>query len=72
MMLVMTKNYNIGTKITKAVNKRDEMKAKHFKYVDDMTLAEAINLKETLQTKEDNYLTRPLFYHSRFELPSPP
>ena len=47
------------------------MKAKHFKYVDDMTLAEAINLKETLQTKENNDLTRPFNYHSRFELALP-
>ena len=44
------------------------MKAKHFKYVDDMTLAESINLKDVLETQEGNDLTRPFNYHSRLEL----
>ena len=62
---------NIGEKITKSVNKRNEMKAKHFKYVDDMTLAEAIILKDTLVPKNDNELIGPLNFHDRFELSLP-
>ena len=64
-------NETIGSKITKAVGKREEMKAKHFKYVDDMTLAQAINLKQTLEHKDNNAWTRPVPYHSRFELALP-
>ena len=52
------------------------MKDKHFKYVYDMTLglqslAQAINLKGTLETREDNEQTRPIPHHCRFELVLP-
>ena len=47
------------------------MKAKHFKYVDDMTLAEAIILKDTLVPQNDNELIEPLNFHDRFELSLP-
>ena len=60
------KNESIGKKITAAVNKRTEMEAKHFKYVDDMTLLEALKLKETLKTKPEEEWVRPVPYHSRF------
>ena len=46
-------------KKTKAVSKRKEMKAKHFKCVDDMTLAQAINLKEPLEETDDSEWIRP-------------
>ena len=35
------------------------------KYVDDMTMAESINLKESLVTEPDHF-DRPVPYHSRF------
>ena len=36
---------SLGIKITKAFNKRTELKTRHWKYVDDLTVAEAIKLK---------------------------
>ena len=43
----------------------------HWKYVDDLTVAEAILLKETLVEDEANILESPLTYHDRFELVLP-
>ena len=60
-------NEDIGKKITTSMNKRTEMEAKHFKYVDDMTLVEAIKLKETLTSKPGEDWVRPVPFHSRFE-----
>ena len=35
-------------KITQAINKRTELNTKHWKYVDDLTLAETIQIKDAL------------------------
>ena len=58
-------NHKVGKSITKAINKRKEMKTKHWKYVDDLTIGEAIDLKIVLVTNEE--LEKPLIYHNRTE-----
>ena len=56
-----------GNIITKPFNKREAMKKIHLKYIDDMTAAEAINLKERLLPHPDPNQPRPLRYHDRTE-----
>ena len=53
LFLVMTndagfpeQNRETGLRITKAINKRKEIDTKHWKYVDDLTIAEAVDLKK--------------------------
>ena len=55
----------MGIRITKAINKRKEITTKHWKYVDDLTIGEAIDLKRVLETNEK--LDKPLEYHNRTE-----
>jgi hypothetical protein len=62
----------VGKRVTAAINKRKEIKTKHLKYVDDLTLAEALNLNTALVTDSDNYLEKPLTYHNRTEHILPP
>ena len=62
-----TKKNEIIT-ITSAVNKRKEMETNHWKYVDDLTIAEALLLKETLVEDEEKKLIRQLAYYNRFQL----
>ena len=62
----------VGKSITAAINKRREIKTKHLKYVDDLTLAEALNLNTALVSDSDNYLEKPLTYHNRTEHILPP
>ena len=58
--------YNeIGKKITRAINRRDKMTAKHWKYVDDLTIAEALNLKEKLKSDPEKVWEEPVNYHNR-------
>ena len=66
-MMLGSKNESesIGEKITKAINKRTELETKHWKYVDDLTVAEAINLKRTLINDDEERLVKPLTYHNR-------
>ena len=52
---------NIGDQITN--RKRDTLKPTHMKYLDDLSLATAINLKDNLVVDPD--LARPLSYHER-------
>ena len=52
---------NLGEEITR--RKRDTLKPTHMKYLDDLSLATAINLKENLVV--DPELPRPLTYHER-------
>jgi hypothetical protein len=56
---------SIGIKLTKAFNKRRELDTKHWKYVDDLTVAEALKLKESLENDDDDILEKPLTYHNR-------
>ena len=55
---------NTGEIITKP-RKREAMEKIHLKYIDDMTAAVAINLKERLLPNPDPSPARPLQYHSR-------
>ena len=54
---------NIGEQITTSNNKRKTMKETHMKYIDDLSFATAINLKENLTVNPD--LPKPLSYHER-------
>ena len=58
-------NTEIGSKITSAVNKRKDLGNKHWKYVDDLTVGEPLNLKETLITDTEKYWERPLSFQDR-------
>ena len=39
----------------------------HLKYVDDLTIAESLRLKNVLNVEKDKAWTRPLAYHDRTE-----
>lgn len=67
-----TENREIGVKMTKAMNKRREIPTQHWKYVDDMTIAEAIDLENNLKNADPNLLQRPLNFHDRTEQVLPP
>ena len=56
----------IGIKITSAVNKRKEMDENHWKYVDDLTIEESIDLKQVLKNDTEKTLEKPLTYHNRW------
>ena len=58
-------NREMGIRITKAINKRKEIETKHWKYVDDLTIAEAVDLKTKLKNDDENTLDLPLTYHNR-------
>ena len=56
---------NIGHQITQKKNKRNVMHNTHMKFVDDMTLAGAMNLKECLVPNPDVNQPIPLALHDR-------
>ena len=56
-----------GEIVTRAANAHKVIKAMHAKYVDDLTVAEAVNLRNVLSVEEESSLTRPLNYHQRTE-----
>ena len=58
-------NNEIGKTITRAINRRDEMTAKHWKYVDDLMIAEALNLKEKLKLDPEKVWEEPVNYYNR-------
>ena len=58
---------NIGEHMTQKKNKRTVIPNIHMKFVDDMTLAEAMNLKECLVPNPDPNPPQPLAYHDRTE-----
>ena len=62
----------IGKKITECVNKRKQLKTGHWKYVDDLTVAEALDLKKCLSCDNENKLEKPLTYHNRTKHVMPP
>ena len=55
----------IGKSITECAKKRKEITTGHWKYVDDLTLAEALDLKKCLESDSENILEKPLAYHDR-------
>ena len=63
---------NIGGHITQNIQKRKPLKNIHLKYIDDLSLAEAINLKEKLITNPDTNPPRPFTYHDRTNHRLPP
>ena len=56
---------NVGKYITKPFNRRGPMPKIHLKYIDDMTIAEALDLKKALTGNPDPEPERPLQYHER-------
>ena len=54
-----------GEHITKPLNKRTPIQNIHMKFVDDMTVATAINLKSVLAPNPNPNPTRPLAFHDR-------
>jgi hypothetical protein len=55
----------LGHHITQKQNKRKIMPRIHMKFVDDLTLAEAVNVKECVVPNPDPNPPRPLAYHDR-------
>ena len=53
----------MGVKITGNINKRTPIPHIHMKYIDDLSLAEAVNLREVLV--ENPHPSHPLQYHDR-------
>ena len=64
---IKDQNRRLGEKLTAAVSKRDEMENIHVKYVDDMTIAHAINLKNELETDLTRNWTKPAMRRDRHE-----
>ena len=54
---------NVGETITGPIGKRKPMQTTHLKYVDDLSLLEALNLKKDLVNNPE--LIRPVNYHER-------
>ena len=57
----------IGEKLTRAVNAKTEIRNTHLKYVDDLTIAEAMKLKNVLTVDSTEVWERPVNYHNRTE-----
>ena len=58
---------NLGVQLTRPVNAKTNMKNIHLKYVDDLTIAEALKLKNVLNVENNLRWERPLKYHNRTE-----
>ena len=56
---------HLGSHITTKLNSRRPLPITHLKYIDDMTMAEALNLRQSLIPNPDVYQPRPLQYHDR-------
>ena len=63
---------NVGSKITQSMNKRKPLKNIHLKYIDDLSLAEAINLKEKLVVNPVPNPPRPFTFYDRTNHVLPP
>ena len=61
-------NRKLGEKLTVAASKRDEIENMHAKYVDDMTIAQSINLKNDLKSDLSKNWTKPPMKRERHEL----
>ena len=60
-------NKKVGITITKPLQKRKPMESIHLKYIDDLTVAQSLSLKNQLVLNSDNEKERPLDYHNRTE-----
>ena len=70
LILINTAGYkqfekDIGSKITQKTNKRRPLQSTHLKYIDDLSLVEAINLKEKLMGNPDPNPPRPFTFLDR-------
>ena len=57
-----TPNRKLGIRLTSASNTRKQIKTKHKKYVDDLMVAELVDLKEKLETDKENTLEKPVLF----------
>ena len=57
----------LGENFTRAANAHKIISRMHAKYVDDLTVAEALKLKDVLYVENEKELKRPLNYHERTE-----
>ena len=55
----------MGERVTEKLGRRTPLENIHLKYVDDLSMAQAINLKECLITNPDPNPPKPLSYHDR-------
>ena len=58
---------DVGKVITKPLNKRKPMTTIHLKFIDDLTVAESLNLKNQVIENPDKNQPRPLSLHYRSE-----
>ena len=58
---------NIGEKLTLYQNTHKVIISMHAKYVEDLTVAEALKMKNVLNAEKEEQLKRPLNYHQRTE-----
>ena len=58
---------SIGTHVTQDMNAHKVIANMHAKYVEDLTVTEAINLRNALTVEEESNLVRPPNYHQRTE-----
>ena len=57
----------LGRKITQPINSRTPINVMKKKWIDDLTILTAINLKDHTVVKDEYSMTRPLQYHERTE-----
>ena len=60
-------NKQVGKTITKSLNRRKPMETIHLKFIDDLSVAESLNLKKQLIKNPDVNQPRPLDFHDRTE-----
>ena len=63
---------DIGSIISRQARKRKPILVTHEKYVDDMTLAEAFDLKKVLKPIPEDEIIHPVSYHERTKQFLPP
>ena len=64
---VADQSKRLGERLNAAASKRDEITNMHVKYVDDMTIAQAICLKTELETDSSKTWPKPPMKRERFE-----
>ena len=65
-------NRTLGKKLTEPLKGRKPIPTIHLKFIDDLTLAEAVNLKKSLVYAPNNSWSRPVPFHCRSEHILPP
>ena len=62
----------VGIVLYKCKNRRQKIYSRHWIYVDDLTVALAVDLREKLTNDDYNTLEEPVPYHSRTNQILPP